>query len=115
MTHISNDKWTELKARMMMLGILEDDIEERFVLGRGSGGQKINKTHSVVQLKYKERVVRSKKSRYRDSNRFFARRELCNQVSADLGISTKDDMKIKKAMKQKKRRKSKSIKKYSDN
>jgi protein subunit release factor B len=115
MAHISNDKWTELRARMKMLGILEDDIEERFILGSGSGGQKINKTQSVVQLKYKERLVRSKKSRNRDSNRFFARRELCNQISADLGIPTKDDMKIKRAIKQKKRRKSKSIKKYSDN
>lgn len=113
MTHISNEKWKELRERMMILGISEDDIEESFVLGHGSGGQKINKTHSVVQLKYKEIMIRSKKSRSRDSNRFFARRELCNQVSAHLGIPTQDDMKIKKAIKQKKRRKSKSIKKYS--
>ena len=50
------------------------------------------------QLKYKELVIRSKKSRSRDSNRFFARRELCNQVSEKLGIPTKDDIKIKKAI-----------------
>tara|TARA_Y100001935_G_C17302076_1_gene509883 strand:- start:1352 stop:1699 length:348 start_codon:yes stop_codon:yes gene_type:complete len=115
MTHISNEKWKELRTRMMVLGILEDEIEELFILGSGSGGQKLNKTNSVVQLKYKDIMIRSKKSRSRDSNRFFARRELCNQVSEKLGIPTKDDMKIKKAIKQKKRRKSKSIKKYSDN
>ena len=112
MAHISNEKWKELRERMKVLGVYEDDIDESFVLGGGAGGQKVNKTHSVVQLKYYGHIVRSKKSRSRDANRFFARRELCNHVSAALGITTKDDEKIKKAIKQKKRRKSRAKKKY---
>ena len=115
MTHISNEKWNALRERMAILGIIENDIDESFILGSGSGGQKLNKTNAVVQLKYNGFLIRSKKSRNRDSNRFFARRELCDKVSASLGIPTKDDMKIKKAIKQKKRRKSKSRNKYSEN
>tara|TARA_A100001015_G_scaffold183695_1_gene204383 strand:- start:24 stop:368 length:345 start_codon:yes stop_codon:yes gene_type:complete len=113
MSHISNEKWAELKERMQLLGIYEQDLSESFILGGGSGGQKVNKTHSVVQLKYNDYVIRSKKSRNRDANRFFARRELCNHVAKDLGIPTKDDIKIKKAIKQKRRRKTRSNEKYS--
>ena len=113
MAHVSNEKWKELRIRMSGLGIFEDDIEESFILGGGPGGQKVNKTHAVVHLNYGGIIIRSKKSRSRDSNRFFARRELCDRVSEQLGIPTKDNEKILKSIKQKKRRKSKSKKKYS--
>ncbi len=114
MSYISNEKWAELKQQLKILGIQEDDITETFILGSGAGGQKLNKTHAVVQLVYKDYMIRSKKSRSRDANRFHARRELCKQVTRDLGVPTKDDIKIKKAIKQKKRRQSKAKKKYSD-
>ena len=113
MSHISNEKWSELKKRMQILGINEGDIQESFILGSGSGGQKLNKTHCVVQLVYKTHQIRSQKSRSRDANRFFARRELCNRVSEALCIPTKDDLRIKKAIKQKKRRKRKAENKYN--
>ena len=112
MSHISNEKWAELKHRMGILGIKESDIQERFILGSGAGGQKVNKTHSVVHLEYQSYQIRSKKSRSRDANRFYARRELCDRISESLGISTKDNVKIKKAIKQKKRRQRKSKSKY---
>ena len=114
MSHISNEKWSQLKEHMKLLGIYESEIQESFVLGSGSGGQKINKTNNVVQLKYLNHLIRSKKSRNRDANRFHARRELCRVVSKELGIPTKDDLKIKQAIKQKKRRKNKSSKKYNN-
>ena len=114
MSHITNEKWAALKERMRILGIDEAEISETFILGSGSGGQKVNKTNSVVQLKYNDILIHSKKSRHRDSNRFHARRELCDQITNALGIPTKDDMKIKKAIKQKKRRRSKSRVKYND-
>ena len=60
MSHISNEKWSELKKRMQMLGINEGDIQESFILGSGSGGQKLNKTHCVVQLIYKTHQIRKK-------------------------------------------------------
>ncbi len=46
------DKWEEVAARMMRLGISENDLVEKFILGSGSGGQKINKTSSCVYLKH---------------------------------------------------------------
>lgn len=34
-------------------GLLEDDIEEKFVKGFGKGGQKVNKTNNCVELKHR--------------------------------------------------------------
>ena len=41
-----------LTRRMIKLGIREEDLEETFVRGTGSGGQKINKTSSTVVLRH---------------------------------------------------------------
>jgi len=49
---ITRDKWQQLYVRMFSLGIHEEDITEKFILGSGSGGQKINKTNSCVWLKH---------------------------------------------------------------
>ena len=57
MSFISNDKWKKLKKKMVDLNIVESDIDEKFVLGTGSGGQKINKTHATVQLRYKDILI----------------------------------------------------------
>ena len=61
-----------------------------------AGGKKINKTSSTVVLNYKDHQVRCKKSRNRDGNRFFARRQLCEIVSQELGFPTRDQEKINK-------------------
>ena len=113
MSHITNQKWGALREQMAMLGINEGDIKESFILGSGSGGQKLNKTNSTVLLTYKDHQIRCKKSRTRDGNRYFARKSLCEIISQELGFPTKDKIKIDKAIKQKKRRKRKSTKKYS--
>ncbi|MEK9726660.1 MAG: peptide chain release factor-like protein [Candidatus Margulisiibacteriota bacterium] len=113
MSHITNQKWSQLRENMAMLGIIEDEISESFILGSGSGGQKLNKTHSTVVLKYKSHQIRCKKSRSRDGNRYFARKMLCEIISNELGFPTRDQIKIQKAIKQKKRRKRKSEIKYT--
>ncbi len=113
MSHVTNEKWAILKENMAMLGIDEGEIKESFVLGSGSGGQKINNTHSTVVLSYKDHQVRCKKTRNRDGNRYFARKMLCEIISDQLGFPSKDQLKIQKSIKQKKRRKRKSSKKYS--
>lgn len=110
MTHIANEKWHRLHQRMDMLGIHQ--VTESFVLGGGSGGQKINNTHSTVVLQYNDYTVRCKKTRSQDANRYFARKRLCDLVSQALGIPGSDDDRIKRKLKQKKRRKKKSSKKY---
>ena len=68
-----------LPERMLRLRILEEDLEERFILGSGSGGQKINKTSSCVYLKHlpSGHEVSCQESRSREKNREFARTRLC--------------------------------------
>ena len=112
MAHVANEKWQEIKQRMRVLGISEADIDEQFVLGSGKGGQKINNSHVVVVLTYQDHQIRCQRSRSRDVNRYFARKWLCEKVSNALGIPTRDQIKIQKAIKQKNRRKKRSAKKY---
>ncbi len=78
----SKEKWEELSKRMNALGIQDADLDESFILGSGKGGQKVNKTHSCVQLKHEPSgiIIKCQKERSRESNRFFARRLLCERL-----------------------------------
>lgn len=78
---ISEEKRKRLAVRMDELGIKESDLQERFLLGSGKGGQKINKTASCVQLKHQPSgiEVRCQQDRSQAMNRFIARRELCDR------------------------------------
>lgn len=73
---------TPLEARMKRNQILESDLEERFVLGSGSGGQKINKTSNCVYLKHLPSgiEVSCQDSRSRERNREIARNRLCEEL-----------------------------------
>lgn len=81
-TPISPEKRKSLEERMASLGILEADIEERFILSRGRGGQKLNKTSSCVYLKHLPTGIEVKcgASRSQAANRFFARRILSDRI-----------------------------------
>lgn len=83
---ISKEKQDELAARMVRLGISEDDLIEKFVLGSGSGGQKINKTSSCVYIKHIPSgfEVKCQRERSRELNRFYARRQICEQIEEKL-------------------------------
>jgi protein subunit release factor B len=108
---ISQEKQVSLRLRLVKLGLLEEDFEERFVRGSGSGGQKVNKTASAVYLKHGPSgiEVKTQKSRSQASNRFFARRELADRYESEiLGNKTKRDKAADKAKKQKQRRKRRS-------
>lgn len=80
--NVSKEKEESLAARMKDLGIVEMDLIEKFVLGSGAGGQKINKTSSCVYLKHVPSgiEVKCQRDRSREKNRFLARRELCDQL-----------------------------------
>ncbi len=73
-----------LEERMRRNEIHESDLEERFVLGSGSGGQKINKTASCVYLKHLPTGIEisCQNSRSREKNREMARNRLCEQIEA---------------------------------
>src|SRR5579872_5319974 len=79
---ISKEKQEALSARMERLGIREENLIEKFVLGSGSGGQKINKTSSCVYLKHEPSgiEVKCQRERSRELNRYYARQELCEKL-----------------------------------
>lgn len=92
---------------MESLGIAESDLEERFVRGSGSGGQKRNKTSSCVVLRHRPSglEVRCERERSQTLNRFYARRELCDRMEEKLrGRVLEQDSARAKVRRQKARR-----------
>lgn len=104
---ISPAKVNELAARMQKLGIAEADLDESFIKGSGSGGQKINKTSSCVVLVHRPSgtEVRCQRERSQAMNRFFARRELCDRIEEQReGEKTRRQQEQEKIRRQKRRR-----------
>ena len=108
---LTADKIAALEERLAGLGVVEDDLVEKFVRGSGSGGQKINKTSSCVFLKHLPSglCVKCQSDRSRELNRFLARRELCEQLETlrDGQASAKIQA-IEKLRRQKRRRSQRS-------
>lgn len=114
---VSIEKETELLQRMEALEIFEADIVENFIKGSGSGGQKINKTSSCVQLKHIPTgiEVRCQKDRSQSLNRFLARRELCDKIEAEReGVASKKQQAIEKVRRQKRKRSKRAKEKMLD-
>jgi len=104
---ISDAKWAALRRRMQDCGIDESDLDERFVLGSGKGGQKVNKTASCVQLRHEPSglEVRSQRSRSQADNRYFARQDLCDRWLEQVqGEKSKKQQAREKIRRQKRRR-----------
>lgn len=104
---IGPDKQTLLEERMAALGVAEVDLVEKFILGSGSGGQKINKTSSCVYLKHEPTglEIKCQANRSRELNRFQARRELCDKLDEiRLGKASARQQEMEKTRRQKRRR-----------
>lgn len=104
---ISQEKGDALLLRMEQLGIRESDLVETFIRGSGSGGQKVNKTSSCVQLLHKPTGIEIKCQRERSQamNRFFARRELCDRIEERIkGVKAAKEQEREKIRRQKRRR-----------
>ncbi len=89
------------------LKILPEDIVETFVRGSGKGGQKINKTSSMVVLRHQPTgvEVRCQKHREQSKNRLSAYKLLINKIEfLFLGKQSAQAQKIFKLKKQKQRR-----------
>ena len=71
-----------IRSLLERAGIREQDLREQFVLGSGSGGQKINKTSSAVRLLHEPSGlwVKCQSSRSREDNRWLARRALAERI-----------------------------------
>lgn len=105
-------KWDELAARMEKCGLREEDILEKFILGSGKGGQKINKTASCVYLKHLPSgiEVKCQEERSRDLNRLFARRLLCSKLEEQLFQKKSEKQQLFEKIRRQKRRRSRKQK-----
>lgn len=104
---VKKEKIEALKNKMKKLNIKKEDLIEKFILGSGRGGQKIQKTHSCVYLKHIPSGIEIKcqKERSRELNRYIARKELCSKIEEILFKEKSErQKKIYKIKKQKKRR-----------
>jgi protein subunit release factor B len=104
---VSPEKEDALAERMAALGIRECDLEETFIRGSGSGGQKVNKTSSCVVLRHRPSgiEVRCRRERSQVMNRFFARRELCERIDEKRrGAASARQQAAEKIRRQKRRR-----------
>lgn len=79
---ISPEKIDSIRALMEEASVYEEDLEETFILGGGPGGQKTNKTSSVVRLSHAPSGVAVKcgETRSRETNRWLARRMLAETI-----------------------------------
>ena len=104
---VKKEKLDALHHRMEELGIHEDDLIEKFILGSGKGGQKVNKSASCVYLKHipTKLEVKCQENRSREMNRFLARRKLCEEVVSKIHLEkTAKQQMNEKIRRQKKKR-----------
>lgn len=104
---VSTEKQKDLEDRMKALGLREVDLVEDFIRGSGAGGQKINKTSSMVVLKHipSNMMVRCQESRSQALNRFLARKSLVIKLETlRLGKESKEEQEREKIRRQKRRR-----------
>ncbi len=96
-----------IKSLMVEAGVFERDLDETFVLGAGPGGQKTNKTSNVVRLRHapSSLSVKCGKTRSRETNRWLARRSLCELIlEKERGIESAKTQAREKVRRQKRRR-----------
>ena len=115
---IGKEKLDALQERMDSLGIKSEDLIEKFILGSGKGGQKINKTSSCVYLKHipTSFEIKCQRDRSREMNRYYARKELCDWLEETLeNKKSERQQEMEKIRRQKRRRSRKSKEKMLAN
>lgn len=112
---VSAEKNNWFKARMLELGVREEDLEETFVRSSGKGGQHVNKTSTCVRLKHLPTGIEVKcmRDRSQSVNRFLARRELLERLAEVGGNVVRRDLEQEKIRRQKAKRKKRGSIKYS--
>jgi protein subunit release factor B len=104
---VSPDKWKVLEARLLKLGIREQDLEERFVRAGGPGGQNVNKVSTCVVLTHPPSgmAVRCQEERSQGLNRYLARVRLADKIEEMLlGAASRRRQEIEKNRRQKRKR-----------
>lgn len=97
---------------MRILHVYEEDLVENFILGSGSGGQKINKTSSCVQLQHLPTGIEIKcqRSRSREANRFLSREELCKRIETQIAKEKEEKQRESEKAKRRNRKPSRTQK-----
>lgn len=93
---------------MAEASVFEEDIEESFILGGGPGGQKTNKTSSVVRLFHvpSGTSVRCGETRSRETNRWLARRTLAERILDRERVRKSEERQRREKVRRQKRRRS---------
>jgi len=109
---VSDSKIRDLEERFRKLGIREEDLSEEFIRGSGAGGQKINKTSVVVQLRHLPSgvAVRCQESRSQALNRFMARRLLADKLEEIVFKEKSARQQLAEKIRRQKRRRSRRAK-----
>lgn len=95
-----------LQERMERLGIFEEDLQEKFVLGSGPGGQKINNSSSCVFLKHLPSGVHVKcqEGRSQAANRQRARELLCDFIESGAKAEEEEEIQAKEKARRRNRK-----------
>ena len=104
---VSREKEKALSARMLNLGVAENDLEESFIRSSGPGGQKVNKSSSCVYLIHIPTglAVKCQRERSQTLNRYLARRLLLDKIEfMQKGFIAEKRDKIEKIRRQKRKR-----------
>ena len=104
---ISPETIERIKALMNEASVFEEDLDETFILGGGPGGQKTNKTSSVVRLSHAPSGLQVKcgADRSRETNRWLARRSLAEMIlERERGRKSAEQQRREKIRRQKRRR-----------
>ena len=107
----SSEKWKALKARLLKLGIREQDVDEQFVRAGGPGGQNVNKVSTCVVLRHRPSglSVRCQEERSQGLNRLLARKRLADKMEEMLWVETnRRRQEIEKIRRQKRTRDTRS-------
>ena len=104
---ISPEKTAAIRELMKEASVFEEDLEETFILGGGPGGQKTNKTSSVVRLLHLPSgiAVKCGETRSRETNRMLARRAVAEKIlERERGEKSRAKKEAEKIRRQKRRR-----------
>jgi protein subunit release factor B len=104
---VSSEKERAIAARMLELGVAENDFEESFIRSSGPGGQKVNKTSSCVYLVHIPTglAVKCQRERSQSLNRYLARKLLLDKIErVQKGFIAKEKEKLEKIRRQKRKR-----------